>query len=147
MPENELDFVDQELLITVPNDNEGNNVVALLDSCGIPAYCKHDGVGGYLKVFMGSVSIGGVDVYVRKDQLPQALEALEADGMLGEGAPLSDDYSGQDSAPKNTDSKPIPESRRRKLFRYILLAGVAVFGVFSLLQLIAAIYALIATLF
>lgn len=82
------------LLLTAETDIQGDMMAAILDSSGIPVLRKHEGLGGYLSVVMGSTGLG-VSLYVPEDKLEEARGALTGAGMWPEQQPEPGSPSGR----------------------------------------------------
>jgi len=112
----QLVYEPRELLATANSEPEASEIVALLDSAGIPAYKAYPRVGSYMHVLSGGTQ-SGVEIYVPNSLMMQAgelLQILRPDGEAPQ-TPLSRLEAGA------ADELEELNRRRKRRLRIILL--------------------------
>ena len=78
--------MDEEYLIfTAKNSFDANQIIAMLEDNGIPAYKREHGAGQYLGLLFGVNSTQDIDIIVPTKAKDQAADLLMVMGFLEEG--------------------------------------------------------------
>lgn len=113
-PEDEAAF-----LITAAGKFDTDRIEAALKQAGVPVWKRYLGAGETMHVIMGGTNTD-VEIYVPSRLLPQALEALEAVGILTPEEALPEETSDEPAEQPELLRNP-PSSATRRALSWILL--------------------------
>jgi hypothetical protein len=139
-----------QLILSTSDQIQTQMVENMLKEAGIPCFSKHQGYGGYLKVYMGS-SVYGIDTYVNDEDYDRAKEIVDV--FLAAAPDESQDVEGQsdenamdvgsESDVGDTEDTPVhayhPGKTAIKVLVAIMLIALAAGFGFGLLKFISGI--------
>jgi len=126
----ETTAMDAVKLLSVDNTVNAELVLNLLRNNEIPCYCKDNGIGGYMNIYMG-YSVFGKEIYVDRADYERAKEVLKVMECDKDETTIQENNSLQES----DYNKEILQNQNKKSS---LIARLILFGFVSIL-LIAAI--------
>ncbi|MHB1452687.1 MAG: putative signal transducing protein [Saccharofermentanales bacterium] len=132
-----------QLILSTSDQMQTRMAENLLKEAGIPCFSKHQGYGGYLKVYMGT-SVYGIDTYVNDEDYDRAKEIVDV--FL---AAVPDESQNLDGQPDGitepaADEQPVESyslgKTTIKIIVAIMLIALAAGFVIGLLQFFNGIY-------